>query len=639
MIIIEKTEKLTAFLISMLILFLIVSAMRGQVVSALSVNGMLYTDNGDKKIGDMQTYINTNYDSPKMPTATVATDEERSIAIKNFQEAFCANGAKPNYTVYVTEYVLPQTCEMPLGIAVDDQKHKVWYVSTKEGHLGSYDLEKRKFDREYVIPEWASRLNPLSYSQVWDMKVDTKGSGDIWFTDAVGNAIWKYMPSTHLFEVFKIPDNFSPFGTAYPVSIQFDSKNKSIFFVGTFSPSIWIGDKNKMRNGTSDGIYQVQIPINNTFKGIDPIHIATGSAAYDSKRNSLWISILAYGTKGEIFRYNLGTKTFEIFDLPKGLNSPVGLVLDNSDNLWVTNAGSSIFYKLDPRDNKITEFVTSIASPRVYGVSSNNNYTENAIENQHNNTTSEASNKNAYTLPYWIQLASDGSLWFNEQEGNMVARFNPHTLKLIEYWIPTQNRIWGNCPNISKYNTDNSSSSSGSYVNIAVTLNLVQQQSCGIANVLQFSIHDHRQVWFSEWSENKIGKIEENQNIPFSIETKPNKDLTVKRGETYEIIVYVGYSNGGQSRSHNNQSSVSYISTPPHLIVSGSFTPTGHLGNSSGFFDKQISNIQLHKKGKVEEVHFYFTPSMTLKPGEYTMMLGIADDSVAVSKALKINVT
>src|SRR5581483_3267995 len=436
--------------------------------------------------------------------------------------------AKPNFTVYVTEYVLPQICEMPLGIAVDDQKHKIWYVSTKDGLLGSYDLGKQKFDQEYVIPEWPSRLNPLSYSQVWDMKINL-GSGDIWFTDEIGNAIWKYTPSTHLFEIFKIPGNSSSFGTTYPVSIQFDQKNKSIFFVGTFSTSIWIGDKDKMRNGTSDGIYQVPIPLGDTFKGIDPIHIATGSFAYDSKRNSLWISVLAYGMKGELFRYSLGTKTFETFTLPEDLNSPVGLAIDNSDNLWVTNAGSSIFYKVDPIDNKITEFVTSTASPRVYG---SNNNTDNIFGNQHNTTTPEASNKNVYTLPYWIKLASDGSLWFNEQEGNMVARFDPNTMKLIEYWIPTQNRIWGNCPNISENSTDHNGSG---YVNIATTINLVQHQSCGIANVLQFSAQNHKQIWFTEWSENKIGKIDANRKLPFSVETKPHSDLTIKRGETREI--------------------------------------------------------------------------------------------------------
>jgi virginiamycin B lyase len=219
----------------------------------------------------------------------------------------------------------------------------------------------------------------------------------------------------------------------------------------------------------------------------------------------------------------------------------------------------------------------------------------------------------------------------------MVARFDPHIAKLIEYWIPTQNRIWGNCPKISENNTDHSGSSR--YVNIATMINLVQQQSCGIANVLQFSIQNHKQIWFTEWSENKIGKIEWNQKLPFSVETRPHKDLTVKRGETREIIVDVSYSTKRMPsiQSNNNQSLVSYIS-PPHLIVSGTFTPTGYLDNSSGFFDRQISKIPINKEGEAE-IRFSFTPHMTLKPGEYTIMLGAANDYVAVSKALKIKVT
>lgn len=163
----------------------------------------------------------------------------------------------------------------------------------------------------------------------------------------------------------------------------------------------------------------------------------------------------------------------------------------------------------------------------------------------------------------------------------------------------------------------------------------------GIANVLQFSVQNHKQIWFTEWSENKIGKINANQKLPFSVETKPHRDLTVKRGETREIMVDVSYSTKGipSIQSNNNQSLVSHIS-PPHLIVSGTFTPTGYLDNSSGFFDRQISKIPINKEGNGKaEVHFSFTSHMTLKPGDYTMLVSAADDSVVVSKALKIRVT
>src|SRR3954470_17736333 len=72
-----------------------------------------------------------------------------------------------------------------------------------------------------------------------------------------------------------------------------------------------------------------------------------------------------------------------------------------------------------------TRFVTSIASPRIYGGSTP---------------------PNAYTLPYWIDKGADGSLWFNEHTGNKIGRFDPEELALVEYWIPSQNRAWSLCP-------------------------------------------------------------------------------------------------------------------------------------------------------------------------------------------------
>jgi hypothetical protein len=61
--------------------------------------------------------------------------------------------------------------------------------------------------------------------------------------------------------------------------------------------SLWIGDVTRMKNGTSAGISQIPLPINGKFKGIDPFYISTGSIAFDSKRNVIWISMLAYGKK------------------------------------------------------------------------------------------------------------------------------------------------------------------------------------------------------------------------------------------------------------------------------------------------------------------------------------------------------
>ncbi len=40
----------------------------------------------------------------------------------------------------------------------------------------------------------------------------------------------------------------------------------------------------------------------------------------------------------------------------------------------------------------------------------------------------------------------------------------------------------------------------------------------------------NNQIWFTEWSENKIGKIYAAKKLPFSIITSPQKELSVNRG-------------------------------------------------------------------------------------------------------------
>ena len=153
--------------------------------------------------------------------------------METFKNGFCGIDAKPNSTHYVTEYVLPQSCEMPLGIDVDIREDKVWYVSTKHGILGSYDFEEDKFNEEVRIPTWISRNNAREFSQVWDVKVDNRrgGNGDVWFTDEKQNALWRYVESSDTFEMYPIPGESQDFGTIYPASIELVPNNDNIIYL------------------------------------------------------------------------------------------------------------------------------------------------------------------------------------------------------------------------------------------------------------------------------------------------------------------------------------------------------------------------------------------------------------------------
>ena len=527
-------------------------------------------------------------------------EESRKASIEKFQNTFCGLNTELNSNEFITEYKLPATCEMPLGIVVTDGK--VWYVSTENGALGAYDIQQNSFAKEVPIPIWKSRLNRLDFSQVWAVKPD--GKGNIWFTDEKQNAVWKFTESSQTFEMYKVPSAPKAFDTTYPVSLGFDS-NGNIYFVGIRSTSLWFGEVTKMRNGTSEGISAIPMPVDK-FSGIDPTLISTGSLAVDNDRNAVWISMLAFQKKGEILRYDMSTKMFKIFDMPEELDSPVGIVVDDSGNLWITDHGTSMFYKLDTSTGNITKFVTSKASPRIFGIgggSSNSNNSKSSLNINNNDIPA-----GAYTLPYWIQKSGDGSLWFNEHTGNKIARFDPVNNTLIEYWIPTQNKLFGMCQN----NNDNDNAASK-----------INDLKCGIANALQFSVgqnkDDSNQVWFTEWSENKIGRVYVQKQLPFHISI-PMKEVAVKRSESLELKVNVDASTNQRI----------------HMIAAGTFTPTGDLGNSTGSFSEESFSLTA---GNPKQISFIFTPSSDLKAGVYTLMIGAENDDVSYLKAVKVNIT
>lgn len=562
--------------------------------------------------------------NPEKAVATPPSSITQQDKIKSFQQGFCGANPDPNSTEYITEYVLPQSCEMPLGIGVDTEENRVWYVSTKKGILGSYDLEEDKFNEEMQIPSWPSRNNPREFSQVWDVEIDNRrnvggGEGDVWFTDGKQNAIWRFITSTNTFERYIVPGESRDFGTTYPASMEFGPDDDNIiYFVGMFSPSLWVAEIDRLKNGTSEGISEITIPIKG-FEGTDPVFITTGSLAFDKKENAVWVSVMVYGYKGQIFKYNIDAKSFDIFDLPRELSSPWGLTVDDNGDLWVTNAGSSIFYKLSPKganndsynteDFEIEKFVTSKGSFRIFGKSPENK-TERDFQNRY------------YTLPSMIKMSNDGSIWFNEQHGNRISKFEPLTRTLIEYWVPTQNRLWGICSN-DNYNNNRLDNSDNK-----------NNEICGIANVLQFSIADQEDsdnddiiIWFSEWSQNKIGKVDVTEHPPFSIEVfNSDKELTIKRGEKEKIKFTL-------KAAERPSSSITDI----RMVVSGTFTSSGDIGNATGDFAEQPSSISI-EQGEEYEVSFEFVPSVHQKPGDYILMIGAENDSISYLKAVNIRI-
>jgi virginiamycin B lyase len=491
-------------------------------------------------------------------------------AIEKFKSQFCGINSKSNSNQYVQEVTLTSECEMPLAIINDDDEKGIWYISTKHGSLIFYDYKTKGF-KKYDIPVWISRDNPIDSSQVWDLKLDPSKE-NLWFTDEKQNLIWKFNKQNKVFEHFKIPETNLSFGTIYPVSIDFDT-NGNIFFVGIRSQALWIGNIALMKSGTSDGITKIPLPIED-FKDFDPSIISTGSIVVDKKNNNVWISVLAFGYKGQIYKYDITNKTFKKYDIGD-LPSPVGMTLDEKDNIWISDHGTSLFVKLDPYDGSLTKYVTSLISPKIFA--------------------GGKVSAQAYTLPYWMKKGLDNSIIFNEHTGNKIGIFYPSNQTLVEYWIPSQNKLFGQCPPDSTEN------------------------SCGIGNILQITNESNKQsIWFTEWSENKIGYVDTSIPIPFSINSTEN-EISLSPGESKELKFQIN----------------SYADSSLRPISSSTLTPSGNLGTSYGVFSENSINL---KTNESKEISFVFTLSNDVAIGNYVLMLGAEDDTISISKAILIKV-
>ena len=406
---------------------------------------------------------------------------------------------------------------------------------------------------EFQIPSWPLRSNPDPRLVSMAWGAGIDDAGNIWFTDDRQNLLWRFETETGNFDSFQSP-------AIGPISFDFDA-NGNMYLVGIRSNSLYIGNISEMRPGTMEGFREIRLPLDG-FGDINPSNILSGSVAVDRERDVAWVSLLVFQLKGQLFRYDTAANEVFVYDLPSSLQSPVGTTVDREGNLWVTDHGTSMFFMLDPDDRSLTRYVTSILSPRITGPS--------------------PPPASAYTLPYWIQTDSDGNIWFNQHVGNKITKFDPSTQTMTEYWIPTQNQRMGN-----------------------------------IANALQFAVGPENQVWFTEWTENKIGTVRTDAEVPFSV-SAPD-EITVNRGDSVDIRVQVHSTSNLDLR----------------MVHSGTFTSTGNLGSSTGIFSQQTVSVE---PGSSRQISYVFTPAESLAPGQYTLMLGADQGDVTVLKAVRLHV-
>lgn len=452
-----------------------------------------------------------------------------------------ATFAKSNQ--YIEEYDIPYPCAQPVGLVAGGDG-RIWTISTWTGHIMIFDPSSNSFTDFIEIPNWKTK--GTFGSMVWSMEFDS--NGDLWFTDQVNNAVWRYFVQEDRFEMYKVPTKGS-----YPLNIAFDSAGEA-WFTEIFGKKLGHIDPGQVRNNSTAGITEYEIP-DLDFETMGPLTV-------DKSGEILWLTAVSYPDGGNVVRFDIQSKEFAVYDLPEEAGVPVGIKEDEQGKLWINDHATNLFFMLDPETGSIKKYSTSLPTSRP-------------------DTT---------TLPYWNQIR-DGKVWFNEHEGNAIAYFDIANSTLVEYQIPTRAETWGNT-----------------------------------TNPLQFDIDGQGSVWFTEWSENKIGMLRSDavEDLPFELSLSKDAleiDLEAQKGDSLEISILPLADNVQDLRVE--------------MTAAGSVSPSGRLSDLKAEFSEE--SLTLDETRHTVSLSIEPLPDK-LEPGDYTLTIGARYGSVTVNKIVDLKI-
>jgi virginiamycin B lyase len=255
-----------------------------------------------------------------------AYGEGKQLSVKN--ERYLCGTPFASSTEYIQEYYMPLTCSQPVGITVATND-RIWFVATWSGYLVVFDPESQMFVDFIEIPNWKTK--GTFGSMVWGMGFDEEG--DLWFTDQVNDAIWRYFVSEKKFEMYKVPTVGS-----YPQGISFDNQGR-VWFSEIFGKRIGVLDPSEVIDNTTNGI--VEYPF-------EDIEYETLGPVLNSKHynNTLWFTAVTYPEGGYVVSFDIVNKNFTVFDLPEGSGVPIGVAESSDGILWINDHATNLFLDL-----------------------------------------------------------------------------------------------------------------------------------------------------------------------------------------------------------------------------------------------------------------------------------------------------
>lgn len=334
----------------------------------------------------------------------------------------------------------------------------------------------------------------------WPNGILVDNRGTVWTVGATSHDLVAFDPESREAKFYSVQTLQGESAGNLMAWAMAEDKDGSILFSGSGENPLWRFD-----------------PQTERLESISSLAAAPIQMKVDDE-GRIWYSVFARGVIGAAQKQG---PTYAVNELDLGKESfPSGVYVQNQ-TLWITQSATgkvALFDASSGRIAKTTEFPQNetLFSPSDIIVSNGS-----AWITEHNTSflteyDFESSRVKRYptalhptnisTLPYWLEQDVGGKgVWFNEHRGNRIAFFDFTTRTLTEYEVPTRNP-------------------EGGY----------------IANVLTIAADPANEdmVWFTEFTEDKIGYVDKSVPIPFDIHV-PDNQLAVKEGEAAKIDIIV----------------------------------------------------------------------------------------------------
>jgi virginiamycin B lyase len=274
----------------------------------------------------------------------------------------------------ITNYSIPTTNSVPDAIILGPDNHTLWFTEIGVGNIGEFNSQTNSF----------GTTHPINESGAMPATLAADNRGLIWFTDQNQNSpsIWFLNTTSGTFHRFST--NSSP---SDPIFVMVDPTTNYVWFTDYYGN--YLGEI----TGPNAPLVKHSLPGPNSY----PVEIA--------KQNGspyLWIT----EANDKIARFDTSTNTTQEYIPSVSLLYPVGIVVDNTGNVWISEHGGSSIVEFTPSTSTWKKYPTS-QSPVAPG-----------------------------TGVATLAMDSKGRLWFAEHYANRIGRFDPSTGEMDEFSLP-----------------------------------------------------------------------------------------------------------------------------------------------------------------------------------------------------------